>query len=242
MTEGLQPSRRISAQYSAELEKIRADMLEMGGTVERQLGLVAEALNLQEGRAAQEAMNLENEVNRMEVAIDEQCVRILVLRQPAARDLRLIMAIVKLTTDLERMGDEANKIARLAMDLALLADTSRAVSIQLASFANRVSHALRQSLDSFARHDAGKAIDIILSDENFDRDYKVETGKLVRAMRQDNENMEVYLNWLWVLRSFERIADHASNIAEQVVYLDRGIDVRHLDAQGLEALRKLPVA
>jgi len=112
----------------------------------------------------------------------------------------------------------------------------------LASFANRVSHALRQSLDSFARHDAGKAIDIILSDENFDRDYKVETGKLVRAMRQDNENMEVYLNWLWVLRSFERIADHASNIAEQVIYLDRGIDVRHLDAQGLEALRKLPVA
>lgn len=241
MNDEIQPSRRISAQYSAELEKIRADMLEMGGTVERQLGLVAEALNQQEGSAAQGAMDLENEVNRMEVTIDEQCVRILVLRQPAARDLRLIMAIVKLTTDLERMGDETNKIARLAMELALLADTSKAVSIQLASFANRVSDTLRQSLDSFARHDAGKALDIILADENFDRDYKSEAGKLVQAMRQDIDNMEVYLNWLWVLRSLERIADHASNIAEQVIYLDQGIDVRHLDNKGLEALRTLPM-
>lgn len=242
MTEELQLSRRISAQYSAELEKIRADMLEMGGTVERQLGLVSEALNLQEGGAAQEAMDLEHEVNRMEVAIDEQCVRILALRQPAARDLRLIMAIVKLTTDLERMGDETNKIARIAMDLALRANTSKAVSIRLASFAKRVSDTLRQSLDSFARHDAGKAVDIILSDECFDRDYKLETGKLVQAMRQDGENIEVYLNWLWVLRSLERVADHASNIAEQVIYLDRGIDVRHLEGSELEALRKLPVA
>ncbi len=229
------PGQHISAQFTAELEAIKNDLLEMGGNVEQQIDLAAEALLLSDSGIAEEAIALDKEINRREVELDEQCVRILARRQPAASDLRLIITIVKITTDLERIGDEASKVARQAVRLAS-AGLVNPVEAETRRIAGHVIQMLRQALDGFARLEVSAAARVILGDDDIDEDYHLAMGKLQAEMSASSDAISHYMNLVWALRSLERIGDHASNVAEQVVYLAHGVDVRH---QGHDGIRDL---
>lgn len=228
-------SQHISGQFNRELELIKNDLLEMGGKVERQIELATESLTERDGGLAEEVIEIDRDINQMEVDIDEQCARILARRQPAARDLRLIISIAKVTTDLERIGDEASKIARLSVKLMDHAAGNPA-ALRSSRVGAHVTAMLHRALDAFARLDANAAIGVVLSDSDIDDDYQGGILELQRAMRTDPDEIAAYMDRVWALRSLERIGDHASNIAEQVVYLARGIDVRHTDTDGLRQL------
>ena len=216
----------ISGQFNAELETLRNHMLEMGGKVEQQLSNAIEALvNMDSGRA-ELIINLDHEVNQMEMNIDDQCSSILARRQPAASDLRLVVAIIKVNTDLERIGDEAAKVARQAVRLSE-AGNSPSNFVEIRHIGTHVADMLRRSLDAFARLDVDMAVDVVKNDTVVDREYGSALRSLMTFMMEDPRSIGTIINEMWALRSLERIGDHASNIAEQVVYLVRGLDVRH---------------
>lgn len=228
-------NQHISAQFNAELEAIKNDLLEMGGRVENQIDLATEALLQADSGPAEEAIAIDRDINRLEMEIDEQCMRILARRQPAASDLRLIIAIAKVTTDLERIGDEASRVARVALKLAS-EDLGNPAELRIGRVATHVSGMLRQALDAFARLSVQAAVRVVLSDKDIDDDYQAGLEELRSAMRADPDRIDQYMDRVWALRSLERIGDHASNIAEQVVYLARGVDIRHTDNEGLKQL------
>ena len=224
----------ISGQFNAELEDVKNHLLEMGGLVEQQVSRAIDALLGRDSGEAQQVKRGDTSVNEMEVRIDEECSRILARRQPAASDLRLVLAIVKITTDLERIGDEAAKISRQAIKLseaAALGESSCYVEIRL--IGNYVTAMLRKVLDAFARLDVDAAIQVIVDDESVDAQYKQAMRSSVTFMMEDPRTISAVLNEMWALRSLERVGDHACNIAEQVVYLARGLDVRHFESQQL---------
>ena len=231
----MQGRQHISAQFAGELDGIRNAVMEMGGKVERQIMLASEGLESRDSGPAEDAIAIDRDINRMEVEIDEQCALILARRQPAAGDLRLIISIIKLTTDLERIGDEASRVARLVIKLAS-AGGADPIYLHTAKVARHVSSMLREALDAFARMSVSAAVRVVLSDKEIDEDYRNGLSKLTSAMQQRPEQVEKLLDHMWALRSLERIGDHATNIAEQVVYLTRGVDIRHLGNERLENL------
>ncbi len=235
MAERLTGRQHISAQFNAELEAIKNDLLEMGGKVENQIDLASEALIQGESGPADEVIVIDRVINQMEIEIDEQCARILARRQPAASDLRLIISIAKVTTDLERIGDEATRIARVAIKLSA-ENVGNPTELRIGRVAAHVSGMLRQALDAFARLSVQAAVRVVLSDNDIDDDYKAGLLELQTAMRERPDNIAQYMDLVWSLRSLERIGDHAANIAEQVVYLARGVDIRHTDNDGLKSL------
>ena len=216
----------ISAQFNAELQSIKSDLLEMGGKVENQIKIATDALLGKDSALAEEAIAIDREINQMEINIDEQCTRILARRQPAASDLRLILAIGKVTRDLERIGDEASSVAQLAIHLAG-ESSGEHTNIRVKRIALQITEMLRLALDAFARLSVEDAVKVILSDDDIDDDYEMAVIVIKQKMRADIEQLDVFLNWIWALRALERIGDHAANIAEQVVYLARGVDIRH---------------
>lgn len=216
----------ISGQFNAELEALRNHMLEMGGKVEQQLHNAIEALVGMDSGAAEQIIDRDHEVNQMEISIDDQCASILARRQPAASDLRLVIAIIKVNTDLERIGDEAAKIARQALRLAETG-VSPSNFIEIKHIGTHVANMLRRSLDSFARLDVDSAVDVVKNDSIVDKEYGSALRSLMTFMMEDPRAIGAIINEMWALRSLERIGDHSSNIAEHVVYLVRGLDVRH---------------
>ena len=222
----------ISAQFNAELEAVKNHLLKMGGKVEQQVASAVEALvNMDSGEAAR-IIALDREVNGMEVSIDDECARILARRQPAASDLRLVLAVAKVITDLERIGDEAAKIARQAIKLSE-EGVSPSNFIEVRHIGVRVTQMLRKSLDAFARLEVETAVEVVKQDKDVDREYGSAMRSLVTFMMEDPRVISSVLNEMWALRSLERIGDHASNIAEHVIYLVRGLDVRHVDLEEL---------
>jgi phosphate transport system protein len=216
----------ISAQFNTELEELRNQMLEMGGKVEQQLGNAVEALINRDSGEAELIISRDHEVNKMEMSIDDQCASILARRQPAASDLRLVVAIIKVNTDLERVGDEAAKIARQAVRLSE-DSMSPTDFIEIRHIGNHVAAMLRRSLDAFARLDVQTAVEVVRDDNYVDKEYGSALRSLMTFMMEDPRAIGAIINEMWALRSLERIGDHASNIAEQVIYLVRGLDVRH---------------
>jgi phosphate transport system protein len=216
----------ISGQFNTELEALRNQMLEMGGKVEQQLHNAIDALMRMDSGEAELIVDRDHEVNQMEMAIDDQCASVLARRQPAASDLRLVVAIIKVNTDLERVGDEAAKVARQAVRLAE-AGNSPSNFIEIRHIGTHVADMLRRSLDAFARLDVQAAVDVIKSDSIVDKEYGSALRSLMTFMMEDPRSIGAVINEMWALRSLERIGDHASNIAEHVVYLVRGMDVRH---------------
>jgi phosphate transport system protein len=216
----------ISGQFNTELEALRNQMLEMGGKVEQQLHNAIDALMRMDSGEAELIVDQDHEVNQMEMAIDDQCASVLARRQPAASDLRLVVAIIKVNTDLERVGDEAAKVARQAVRLAE-AGNSPSNFIEIRHIGTHVADMLRRSLDAFARLDVQAAVDVIKSDSVVDKEYGSALRSLMTFMMEDPRSIGAVINEMWALRSLERIGDHASNIAEHVVYLVRGMDVRH---------------
>lgn len=216
----------ISGQYDTELATIRAHLTEMAGLVERQLEQTGEALLQQDPELAEAVIAADAEVNRLELLIDDLCSHIIVRRQPTASDLRLIMVTLKAIIDLERIGDECSRIAKVARDLA----SRNAVGERLVEFDDMtvaVTGMLRDALHALSRVDTRTAAEVISRDRGVDRDYKAAVGRLIEKMEQDPAAIRSLLDLTWAARSLERIGDHAKNLAEYVIYLGHGQDVRH---------------
>ena len=225
----------ISAKFSAELESVRNDLMTMGGLVESQIERAFDATLEGDSSLAEEAIDLDLDVNALERSIDEQCTRILVLRQPAAGDLRLVLATIKVTNDLERIGDEAVKIGRQAISLTE-AGAQEEAGARVRDIAGQVNAMLKEALDSFARLQVNAAATLILRDDDIDEAYVAAKDWLTAEIHAKPEALEVSLAYLGILKSLERVGDHAANIAEQVIFLTRGVDVRHLDAMAVRDL------
>ncbi|MGE8295164.1 MAG: phosphate signaling complex protein PhoU [Pseudomonas sp.] len=226
-------TQHISQQFNAELEEVRSHLLAMGGLVEKQVNDAVTALIEADSGLAQQVREIDDQINQMERNIDEECVRILARRQPAASDLRLIISISKSVIDLERIGDESSKIAKRAM-LSEEGESPRGY-VEIRHIGDQVRKMVQDALDAFARFDAELALAVAQHDKTVDREYKTALRELVTYMMEDPRSISRVLNVIWVLRSLERIGDHARNIAELVIYLVRGTDVRHI---GLTRMRE----
>lgn len=217
----------ISQQFNAELEDVRSHLLAMGGLVEKQVNDAVNALIDADSGLAQQVREIDDQINQMERNIDEECVRILARRQPAASDLRLIISISKSVIDLERIGDEASKVARRAIQLCEEGESPRGY-VEVRHIGSQVQKMVQEALDAFARFDVDLALSVAQYDKTVDREYKTALRELVTYMMEDPRAISRVLNIIWALRSLERIGDHARNIAELVIYLVRGTDVRHI--------------
>lgn len=217
----------ISRQFNEELLEVKSHVLEMGGLVERQVADSMAALVNSDSELAAIVRESENKVNDFEVSVDEECTRILALRQPAASDLRMIVAVTRAITDLERMGDEANKIAKFAVALAEEGESPKGY-VEARHIGNHVGAMVRQSLDAFARLDVETALLVAREDKLVDAEYDSAIRSLVTYMIEDSRSISRVLKIVWVLRALERIGDHARNIAEHVIYIVKGKDVRHV--------------
>ena len=222
----------ISAQFNAELEGVTKSLLEMGGNVERQVSNAIDCLVKVDTGDAELVIDRDHAINQMEVRIDEECSRILARRQPAASDLRLVLAVTKVTTDLERIGDEAAKIARQTIRLAE-SSASPSDYVEIRHIGNYVVSMLQKALDAFARLDVELAVEVVKEDKTVDKEYRSAMRSLVTFMMEDPRAIGSVLNEMWALKSLERVGDHTSNIAEHVIYLVRGLDVRHVELEEL---------
>ena len=225
----------ISGSFGDELEAVKNKLLEMGGLAEQQIKMAIEALNNDDKSASQAVISRDELVNEFEINIDEDTSRIIALRQPAASDLRLVISVTKISTDLERIGDEAVKIARQVKTLRKEA-RSRTNYAEIKMIGERVSNMLRAALDAFTRSDPQAALEVKTEDKLVDKDFAVALDNMLVLMAEDASMIKSILCEIWVLKALERIGDHACNIAEQVIFLDKGIDVRHLSSAELRDL------
>jgi phosphate transport system protein len=218
----------ISKQYDQDLEAIRSRMMQMGGLVESQIRMAIDGFLEGNLERIDQVIAADARVNDLEVAIDDDLRHVIVRRQPAASDLRLIMAVSKTVTDLERIGDEAAKIARMSKEIHSAAGRMSRPRLATMSHVSEISIGmLRKSLDAFARLDAAAAARVIGEDAAIDTEFRAIIRQLVTFMMEDPRTISTSLHIVWVAKAFERIGDHAKNIAEQVIYIVKGTDVRH---------------
>jgi phosphate transport system protein len=219
-------SHHISRRFNEDLERVRSQVLQMGGFVEEQLHKAITALVEGDSKLGESVAHEDYKVNGMEVSIDEECSRILATRSPAAGDLRVIVAIIKTITDLERIGDEGEKIGYIASRLASMErppDKYRAVK----HLGRQVAQMVHDSLDAFARMDSQSALRTVQEDKMVDEEYESIQRQCVTFMMEDPRNITRVMEIMWVVRAMERIGDHAKNICEYVIYMVHGTDVRH---------------
>ncbi len=223
----------ISQQYNAELEDIRSKVLQMGGLVEQQIEQAINALVRGDTAMGEAVIMDDTKVNKLEVNIDEECSQIIARRQPAASDLRLVMAVIKTITDLERIGDEAEKIARMAVRLAG-EERPKNNYAEIQALGNHVRQMVHDALDAFARLDVEAAVRVAREDIKIDHKYEGALRQLITFMMEDPRTISRSLNVIWAARALERIGDHARNICEYIIYLVRGRDVRHTSLEQIE--------
>ena len=228
MENDLHLSQHISKRFNQELEEVRNQVLKMGGLVEQQVSDGLVALLDADMDLAQQVVDQDKLVNSMEIEIDEVCTEILARRQPAASDLRLMISIIKTITDLERIGDEAEKLGRNAIVLANSDGGSREY-IELRHLGESVKEMLKRSLNAYARMDVEEAISVIQSDKNINQEYDDLSRLLVIKMMEDPRQIKSALRISWCARALERIGDHTKNLCEYIVYLVKGKDVRHIN-------------
>ena len=222
----------ISRRYNKDIEDLRSKVLAMGGLVESQLSQAIAAIVSGDSELGLKVAHDDYLVNKLEVEIDEACGRILATRAPAAGDLRLIVAIIKTITDLERIGDEAEKIGFLASKLAAMDRPSDSYR-ELKTLGNHVAHMVRDAMNAFARLDVAEALETVKEDERVDDEYEAIARQCITFMMEDPRSIKRVMNVTWAARSLERIGDHAKNICEYVIYMVQGRDVRHtLEADG----------
>jgi phosphate transport system protein len=223
------PNEHSSRQYEQDLEAIRSRVLQMGGLVEKQFFDALASFRLLNASEAERIIAADLEVNQMEVALDDACSHLIVKRQPAANDLRTVMATIKVITDLERVGDEATKIARAAGQLQNRGLVPIAHEDTIRVMAEHAGKLLHESLDAFARLDHKLATRLIIDDEKVDNEFRAVMRNIITFMMEDPRTISASLDTLWVAKAIERIGDHAKNIAEYVVYIVEGKDIRHTD-------------
>jgi len=228
-------SEHISKQFDAELESVRSRVLQMGGLVEEQILRAVEALDSGDMERIEKTIADDHRVNALEVGLDEACVHIIARRQPAAGDLRLLITVIKTITDLERIGDEAEKIARMAK-LIHAAERQHMPRVEIRHVAQRAVAMLRQSLDAFARLDVAEATHVVKQDTAVDDEYRAIMRQLITYMMEDPRTITRALEILFIAKAIERIGDHAKNMSEYVIYLVKGRDVRHVSVDEMERL------
>lgn len=223
----------ISQQFNEDLENLRVQFMQMGGLVEQQVtDAIHSLLDLDAALAAQVERN-DQRVNALETRIDEHIGVLLARRQPTASDLRLVLAISKSNTDLERIGDEAVKIARIAQNLAEEGESPRGYT-ETRHIGSQVRLMLRDTLDAFARLDTKMALDVIQADVDVDQEYQTAMRTIMTYLLEDPRHLSRIIGVMWVLRALERIGDHARNIGEQTIYAVHGADVRHTGLAHIE--------
>ncbi len=232
MNDEIKVGGHISRQFDQELEEIRSRVLTMGGLVEAQLDKTLEALQDGDSEVIVDVAQLDQKVNKLEMQIDEECTQILARRQPAAGDLRLIIATSKSVRDLERIGDEAERVANMVRH-ALDNDASLKAFKGLLSLGEHVKGLLNSTLNTYARMESRSAVQNIRLDQAIDEEYSRVVVRLVNFMKKDPDNIADALDVMWAARSLERIGDHCINICENVIYLVEGQDVRHLKVEDL---------
>lgn len=228
----LKLNQHISREFNAELERIRSQVLRMGGLVEAQLVQAVRALLEADVELATQVRQADKRINELEVEIDGECTEIVARRQPAATDLRLIMGVSKTISDLERIGDEAKRIAKMA-DTELAGHLPEHMNMEIGYMADLARGMLHDVLDAFARLDADDALKIAQRDRQVDLKYESITRQLITYMVQDAKTIPTALAIMWAVRSLERIGDRSQNVAEHLIYLVRGEDVRHVPLDDL---------
>jgi phosphate transport system protein len=223
----------ISRKFNEELEALRNEVLRMGGLVEQHLDQAIEAITAGDSEMGLNVAKQDYMINDMEVSIDEECSRILATRSPAAGDLRLIVAVIKTITDLERIGDEAQRIGYLASHLATDIRPHDHYS-ELKVLGQHVQTMLHDALDAFSRLDTNDALQIVEEDKLVDEEYDQILRQCISMMMEDSRTIRRFMDVSWVARSLERIGDHAQNIAEYVVYMVHGRDIRHVEVDEIK--------
>ena len=216
-----------SKQFDADLEDIRSRVLQMGGLVEAQIMAAIDGLSSGAEELISRVIDTERRVNNYEKEIDDACIHVVARRQPAASDLRLIMGVLKIVTDLERIGDEAEKIARMARQIYGRGALTIPRSIDVRQTGDKAVMMLRRVLDAMARLDPDEADKIIAEDKLIDTEFRAIVRQLITFMMEDPRTISTALDIVWVAKAIERVGDHAKNIAEQVIYIVHGTDVRH---------------
>ncbi len=220
-----------SSQYNHDLEAIRSQVLLMGGLVEKHFLAAIACFRAGNAEQANAVVASDEEVNRLEVMLDDLCSHLIVKRQPAANDLRTVMATGKVITDLERIGDESTKIARVCLESLNRKRTTSVLDAYetVRGLAHNVGQMLHDSLDAFARHDEAKAVQLIAYDATIDQDFRSIMRSLISFMMEDPSTISSALDAMWIAKAIERIGDHAKNIAEHTIYIVEGRDIRHSD-------------
>lgn len=228
------PVKHTVRYFDTELETIQQRLLELGGLVARQVSRAIEALDNNDLAEIEAVIAGDRRVNEEEVALDEACIELIARQAPAARDLRLVMTMLQMITDLERVGDEAKKIAKAGRQI-IDSDAMFVPKVELRHIASMALELLQRSLDAFARMDPTPSPDIARKDKEIDAIFKGITRQLITYMMEDPRVITRALDVLFIAKSIERVGDHAKNIAEYVVYMVKGRDVRH---EGIEALER----
>lgn len=227
-------SQHISQKFDEEMEGLRNQVLKMGGLVEQQISGAIEALQNTNAPDAEKIILRDHKVNALEVTIDEACTQILARRQPAASDLRMVVAVIKTITDLERIGDEAEKIAKMALSLAEDDAGFHSRYAGIRHLSDQVKRMVHDVLDAYARLDVDAALKVVRDDDDADKEYQDLIRMLITYMMEDPRKISEVLDVIWAARALERIGDHAKNIGEYVIYLVKGKDIRHLDLDEVE--------
>ena len=229
------PEKHLSTQFDSELNSVYSRVMELGGLVESQIRQAIYALSQFSMEAVEQVASIEQRVNAMEVEIDHELSSIIARRQPTARDLRLLIAFSKATANLERMGDEAHKMARMVKSIIESGAARSLPSSDLRMAADLASGLLRKALDAFARLDTKAALDILKEDDLIDKEFDGFVRKLVTYMMEDPRTISASLDLLFLAKAIERIGDHSKNVAELIIYLVKGKDVRHTAMNDIES-------
>ena len=217
----------LSTQFDEDLERLRSKVLEMGGLVEAQINMTTKAYAENNSAAVLDVLENDYEVNAFEKSIDDDCIHVIAKRQPTASDLRLVMSISKMVTDLERSGDEVKKMAKSIRRIQERDVAALKATTDVRHLADAASNQIRNALDTFARLDANEARTVIDGDESLDKEFKAIVRQLITFMMEDPRSITTALDIIPIARAIERVGDHAKNIAEQVIYIVEGRDVRH---------------
>ncbi len=232
------PDKHLSTQFDSELSAVSSRVMEMGGLVETQVQQAVQALAQFNADAARQVIELEHRVNNLEVELDHEISSIIARRQPTARDLRLLMAVSKATANLERAGDEAEKMARMVLSIIQGGTPRNLPASELRMASNLASGQLRKALDAFARLDTTAAVSILKEDDLIDKEFDSFVRVLITYMMEDPRTISSSLDLLFLAKAIERVGDHAKNIAELIIYIVKGADVRHASIEEIESVLK----